>query len=121
MTPERLKEIIALLAQPGFRVQFLETVGAVICGPEHKLDSAELFWLSDHGWLAGMPSNCGAWLSDRGRAAYLQSEDEMGSGELPRELQLTAVPAAQTTPPPQTQPGLPGPPGPGPAAPAQSG
>jgi Zn finger protein HypA/HybF involved in hydrogenase expression len=99
MTPDRLKEIITYLAQPGSRIMYLETGGGAICGPEQPLTSTELHQLAARGWLHGMPSNRGAWLSEEGRAAYLQSTDEMGSGELPLDCLPAAAPATAAAQP----------------------
>lgn len=78
MTPERLQEIVSRLVQPGFRLVYDAESGGEVQGPGLSLTQNEIDTLNQRGWLRGMPSGGGAWLSDAGRAAYLRSADELG-------------------------------------------
>lgn len=83
MKPERLKELVRLLAQPGFRLVYDGAMSdGEICGPSQPVLSEEINYMGRCGWLKGMPSGVGAWLSDEGRKAFLRSTDELGDGEL---------------------------------------
>lgn len=83
MHDDRLKELIRLLVRPGFRLVYADDCNcARICGPDTAVTDQEVNFLADNGWLKLMPSNCGAWLSDEGRKAFLRSTDELGDGTL---------------------------------------
>lgn len=83
MTQERLKEIIRLLAQPGFRLVYDGAMSdGEVCGPGTTVLTEEINYMGRNGWLKGMPSGRGSWLSDEGRKAFLRSTDELGDGRL---------------------------------------